>query len=62
MGLGEVMKLVKQGKLAEAKEMAEAANKLMEQKGYKPIMLPAHVQNAFDNISENSTSNQEKQQ
>lgn len=50
LGLGEVMKLVKQGKMAEAKEMAEAANLLMEQKGFKPIRLPAHVQKAFDEL------------
>ena len=51
MGLGEVMKLVKQGKVAEAKEMAEAADKLMEQKGFKPIRLPEYVRKAFDDIS-----------
>ena len=50
LGLGEVMKLVKQGKISEAKEMAKAANLLMEQKGFKPIKLPAHVQKAFDEI------------
>ena len=50
LGLGEVMKLVKQGKMAEAKEMAKAANLLMEQKGFKPIKLPAHVQKAFDEL------------
>ena len=50
LGLGEVMKLVKQGKMAEAKEMAKAANLLMEQKGFKPIKLPVHVQKAFDEI------------
>ena len=50
LGLGEVMKLVKQGKMAEAKEMAKAANLLMEQKGFKPIKLPVHVQKAFDEL------------
>ena len=51
MGLGEVMNLVKQGKVAGAKEMAEAADKLMEQKGFKPIRLPEYVRKAFDDIS-----------
>ena len=36
--------------MAEAKEMAKAANLLMEQKGFKPIKLPVHVQKAFDEL------------
>lgn len=46
----EIMMLYKEGKVAEAKQMAEAANVLMEQKGYKPIMLPDHVRRAFNAI------------
>lgn len=46
----EIMMLYKEGKVAEAKQMAEAANVLMEQKGYKPIMLPDHVRQAFDAV------------
>ncbi len=41
--LREVMTLYKQGKLDEAKEMAEAANALKRQKGLKELKLPAHV-------------------
>ena len=41
--LREVMTLYKQGKLEEAKEMAEAANALKRQKGLKELKLPAHV-------------------
>ena len=41
--LREVMTLYKQGKLDEAKEMAEAANLLKKQKGLKELKLPAHV-------------------
>ena len=41
--LREVMTLYKQGKLEEAKEMAEAANALKKQKGLKELKLPAHV-------------------
>ena len=41
--LREVMTLYKQGKLEEAKEMAEAANVLKRQKGLKELKLPAHV-------------------
>ena len=48
--LREVMTLVKQGKIAEAKEMAEAANILTEQEGFKPIHLPPHVKAAFDEL------------
>ena len=43
MCLREVMTLYKQGKLDEAKEMAEAANALKKQKGLKDLKLPAHV-------------------
>ena len=45
--LREVMTLYKQGKIAEAKEMAEAANALKKQKGLKELKLPAHVRAAF---------------
>jgi hypothetical protein len=41
--LREVMTLYKQGKLDEAKEMAEAANALKKQKGLNELKLPAHV-------------------
>ena len=50
MCLREVMTLYKEGKVAEAKEMAEAANLLTEKEGYKPIRLPPHVQEAFDKV------------
>lgn len=49
--LREVMTLVKEGKLEEARDMAEAANRLKEQKGLKPLKLPAHVQAAFDEMN-----------
>lgn len=48
--LREVMTLVKEGKLEEAKEMAQAANQLKVQKGLKPLKLPPHVQAAFDEL------------
>ena len=50
MGLREIMTLYKEGKVEEAKQMAEAANLLMEKKGFKPVQLPPHVQEAFDNM------------
>lgn len=50
MCLREVMTLVKQGKLTEAKTMLQAADKLTTDKGYKPIRIPAYVQKAFDEI------------
>ena len=50
MCLREVMTLYKEGKVAEAKEMAEAANLLTEKEGFKPIRLPAHVQAAFNKV------------
>ena len=50
--LREVMTLYKEGRVVEAKEMAEAANALKEQKGLKPFKVPAHVQEAFDAIQE----------
>ena len=50
MGLREIMTLYKEGKVEEAKQMAEAANLLMEKKGFKPVQLPPHVQEAFDSI------------
>ncbi|MBR0506640.1 MAG: hypothetical protein IJJ84_14670, partial [Kiritimatiellae bacterium] len=46
--LREVMTLYKQGKIAEAKEMAEAANVLKRQKGLQELKLPAHVRAAFE--------------
>ena len=49
-GLGEVMKLVKEGKAEEAKIMYRAASQLMEEKGFKPIRLPKYVQDAFDQM------------
>ena len=48
--LREVMTLCKEGKIQEAKEMAEAASKLMEQKGLRPFKLPPHVKAAFDSM------------
>ena len=48
--LREVMTLVKQGKVAEAKEMAEAVNLLTEKEGFKPINLPPYVKAAFDEL------------
>lgn len=50
MCLREVMTLCKEGKIHEAKEMAEAATKLMEQKGLRPFKLPPHVKAAFDSM------------
>ena len=44
----DVMTLYKQGKIAEAKEMAEAANALKRQKGLQELKLPAHVRAAFE--------------
>ncbi len=49
--LREVMTLVKEGKIEEARDMAEAANRLKEKKGLKPLKLPAHVQAAFDEMN-----------
>lgn len=48
--LREVMTLCKEGKIQEAKEVAEAATKLMEQKGLRPFKLPPHVKAAFDSM------------
>ena len=50
MCLREVMTLCKEGKIQEAKEMAEAASKLMEQKGLKPFKLPPHVKAALESM------------
>ena len=44
------MTLYKQGKVAEAKEMAAAAQVLTEKEGYKSIRLPAHVLEAFEKL------------
>lgn len=48
MCLREVMTLYKEGKIAEAKEMAEAAAALKEKQGLKSFKLPPHVLEAFD--------------
>jgi len=48
VSLREIMTLCKEGKMAEAKEMAEAANVMMQQKGYKPVRLPPGLQEKFD--------------
>ena len=48
MCLREVMTLYKDGKIAEAKEMAEAAAALKEKQGLKSFKLPPHVLEAFD--------------
>lgn len=48
VSLKEVMMLYTQGKVMEAKQMAEAANVLMEQKGYQPMRFPKNIQDAFD--------------
>lgn len=50
MCLREVMTLCKEGKIQEAKEMAKAATKLMEQKGLRPFKLPPHVKAAFESM------------
>jgi len=50
MCLREVMTLCKEGKIQEAKEMAEAATKLMAQQGLRPFKLPPHVKAAFDSM------------
>jgi len=50
MCLREVMTLCKDGKIEEAKEMAQAASKLMENQGLRPFKLPPHVQAAFDEL------------
>lgn len=50
MGLREIMTLYKEGKVEKAKQMAEAANLLMEKNGFKPVKLPPHVQEAFDSM------------
>lgn len=49
MALREVMMLYKAGKISEAKEMAQAADILTDKKGFKPIKLPPHVVEAFEN-------------
>ncbi len=50
MCLREVMTLYKEGKIAEAKEMAEAAVALKAKQGLKSFKLPPHVLEAFDAI------------
>ena len=46
-GLREVMTLVKQGRVEEARRMAEESDRLLKEKGFAPIRLPAHVREAF---------------
>lgn len=58
MGMREMLKLYKEGKVAEAKEMAKAANMLMKEKGYKSILIPAHIQAEFDAIPDAPQANQ----
>jgi len=48
--LREVMTLYKEGKVAEAKEMAIASDMLKEKKGLKSFKLPNHVIDAFEAI------------
>ena len=43
----QVMMLFKEGKIEEAREKAAALNAVMEEQGYKPLRLPAHVRRAF---------------
>ena len=50
MCLREVMTLCKEGKIEEAKATAEAARKLMDEKGLRPFKLPKFVQTAFDQL------------
>lgn len=50
MTLREVMTLYKQGDVAGAKEMAEAASVLLQKNGYKPLLLPPHVEKAFESV------------
>lgn len=50
MCIREVMSLYKEGKIAEAKEMAEAAAALKEKQGLKSFKLPPHVLEAFKAI------------
>lgn len=53
ISMKEVITLYKTGKVAEAKEMADAANIMMQQNGYRPMIFPKDVQAAFDAISNN---------
>lgn len=50
MCLREVMTLCKEGKIEEAKAMAQAASTLMAKQGLRPFKLPPHVQAAFDEL------------
>lgn len=50
--LREVMTLYKEGKIAEAKEVAEAAAALKDKQGLKSFKLPPHVLEAFDSIQQ----------
>lgn len=60
MCVGEVMKLYREGKIQDAFETAIAANKLMEKKGFKPIILPPRVADEFNNMTlpETTTTNE----
>ena len=51
-GLREVMSLVKQGRVEEARRMAEEADRLLREKGFAPIRLPAHVREAFGGVNQ----------
>ena len=51
MTLRETMMLYKQGKIQEAKDMADASNLLLKEKGFKAMKLPTHVQEAFDRLN-----------
>ena len=49
-GLREVMGLVKEGRIEEAKVMSEAVDRVMESRGFRPVRLPEHVREAFDKL------------
>ena len=48
VSMKEVMTRFTKGDVAGAKEMARAANLMMENNGYRPITFPKRVQEAFD--------------
>lgn len=49
-GLKQVMGLVKEGKIAEAKALADQLNDSISKEGYKPLNIPPHVRKAFDEL------------
>lgn len=49
-GLKQVMGLVKEGKIAEAKALADELNESISKEGYKPLNIPPHVRKAFDEL------------